>query len=152
MICHFVPLDEMSTNLQKLFAAHASDASYSASKCQNRNYNLAYNFVYIWAAKMILIPLDSAQRAALNDISIDFFLPIKNFFSPQKKFFCHKKFFLPTHFFDPLIVFFTIKKVSDFFSTKKLYFVIKFFRPFRFLVAVFRVRVWGDSTMAEGSA
>ena len=46
MICHSLPLheNEMSTNPQKFLTAHASDASYSASKCQNLNYNLAYNF------------------------------------------------------------------------------------------------------------
>ena len=60
IICHFAssPWEWVqSTNPQKFLTAHSSDASYSASKCQNRNYNLAYNFVHIRAAKMILVGL-----------------------------------------------------------------------------------------------
>ena len=42
--------------------SHASVARYSASKFENRNYNLGYNFLYIGARAMILVAFCQARR------------------------------------------------------------------------------------------
>ena len=62
MIGRSIPLLEMSKNLQKFLPGRASDARYNASKSQNRNYNLGYNFVHIQAREMSLVASDWARR------------------------------------------------------------------------------------------
>ena len=59
-----IPLGKLSTIMQLFFAGRTSDASYSASKCENRKYNLGYNFVHIGAREMILVAFDPAHRDA----------------------------------------------------------------------------------------
>ena len=59
-----IPLSELSKNMQLFFAGRASDASYSASKCENRNYNLGRNFVHIGARAMISMAFNPAHRDA----------------------------------------------------------------------------------------
>ena len=62
MIGRSIPLHELSMNLQKFGGGRASDARYSASKSENRNYNFGYNFVHIEARVLILVGSDWAYR------------------------------------------------------------------------------------------
>ena len=48
---------------------------------------------------MTMVPLESAQKGASNDIYFDFFLPQKTFFATKKLFFATKKFFPQKNFF-----------------------------------------------------
>ena len=46
--------------------SHASDAWYSASKFENRNYNFGYNFVHVEARALVLVASDMAHRDELK--------------------------------------------------------------------------------------
>ena len=121
-------LSELSTNIQ-LFSGRASDASYSASKCKNRNYNFDHILVYVDDRAMISVAFYSALRDASNDVK---FIPksiVYPFFIVYLKIYC---------LFRTLIV----SSIS--FQTMFLVFILKISFILKFIVFLKYLSVFPD--------